>query len=105
MARVFLFAASFAGALALAAVRWLPRLERTVARHRFDWLGALLTTGAVALVTVAIIDGPGVLTWLDLHTSVAPPAPTANSTHVEHGRITAIRVTFDARRFAPPDGD
>lgn len=68
-------------------------------------MGAPLTTSAVALVTFAIIDGPGVLTWFDLHTSVAPPGPTANSTHVEHGGITAIRVTFDARRFAPPDGD
>jgi SnoaL-like domain len=51
------------------------------------------------------IDGPDVLTWFDLHTSVAPAAPTANWTHVEHGKITAIRVTFDARPFAPPDGD
>ena len=24
------------------------------------------------------VDGPDVLTWFDLHTSVAPPAPTAN---------------------------
>lgn len=43
------------------------------------------------------VDGPDVLTWFDLHTSVAPPAPTANWSHVENGRITTIRVTFDAR--------
>jgi ketosteroid isomerase-like protein len=42
-------------------------------------------------------DGPDVLTWFELHTTVAPPAPTANWMHVEDGRITAIRVTFDPR--------
>ena len=49
------------------------------------------------------VDGPDVLTWFDLHTSVASPAPTANWSHVENGRITAIQVTFDARELAPPD--
>ncbi|MDQ2727629.1 MAG: nuclear transport factor 2 family protein [Actinomycetota bacterium] len=48
------------------------------------------------------VDGPDVLTWFNLHTSIAPPAPTANWSHVEGGRITAIRVTFDARPLAPP---
>jgi hypothetical protein len=48
-------------------------------------------------VVARFVDGPDVLTWFDLHTSVAPPAPTANWMHVEDGRITAIRVTFDPR--------
>jgi limonene-1,2-epoxide hydrolase len=48
------------------------------------------------------VDGADVLTWFDLHTKVADPAPTANWSHVEDGRITAIRVTFDARELAPP---
>jgi hypothetical protein len=48
------------------------------------------------------VDGADVLTWFDLHTSVAPPAPTANWSHIEQGKITAIRVTFDARPFTPP---
>lgn len=51
------------------------------------------------------VDGPDVLTWFDLHTSVAPPAPTANWSHVEDGKITAIQVTFDARPLAPPQED
>ena len=46
------------------------------------------------------VDGPDVLTWFDLHTTVAPPCPTANWSHTEHGKITAIRVTFDARELA-----
>ena len=46
-------------------------------------------------------DGPDVLTWFDLHTNVAPPCPTANWSHVEHGVITRIRVAFDPRPLAP----
>src|SRR5438034_1726983 len=46
------------------------------------------------------VDGPDVLTWFDLHTSIAPPAPTANWSHIEDGKITSIRVTFDARALA-----
>jgi SnoaL-like domain len=48
-------------------------------------------------VVTRFVDGGDVLTWFDLHTSVAPPTPTANWMHVEGGRITAIRVTFDPR--------
>jgi hypothetical protein len=43
------------------------------------------------------VDGPGVLTWFDLHTTVTPPAPTANWQHIENGLIMRIRVTFDPR--------
>ena len=50
------------------------------------------------------VDGDDVLTWFDLHTSVAPPAPTANWSHVEGGRITRIRVAFDARAIAAAIG-
>jgi ketosteroid isomerase-like protein len=45
------------------------------------------------------VDGDDVLTWFDLHTTVAPPVPTANWSHIEDGRIARIRVTFDARAF------
>jgi hypothetical protein len=43
-----------------------------------------------------------VLTWFDLHTTVAEPSPTANWMRTDAGRITAIRVTFDARPFGGP---
>ncbi len=49
-----------------------------------------------------IVDGPDVLTWFDLHTTVAPPCPTANWSHIENGKMNAIRVTFDARPFPAP---
>lgn len=53
------------------------------------------------VVRKRFVDGSDVLTWFDLHTTVAPPVPTANWSHVEDGRITAIRVAFDARALAP----
>lgn len=49
-----------------------------------------------------LADETDVITWFDLHTAVAPPIPTANWSHVENGRITRIRVTFDPRPLVPP---
>lgn len=45
------------------------------------------------------VDGPDVLTWFTLRTSAATVTPVANLSHVEGGRITRIRVTFDPRPF------
>jgi limonene-1,2-epoxide hydrolase len=47
------------------------------------------------------VDGQDVLTWYDMHTTVASPVAMANWLHVEEGKITALRVAFDAREFAP----
>jgi hypothetical protein len=52
------------------------------------------------VVHKTFVDGDDVLTWFDLHTSIAPPCATANWSHVENGKIAAIRVTFDARELA-----
>jgi len=43
------------------------------------------------------VDGPDVLTWFELRTATAGPLAVANWSHVEAGRITRIRVTFDPR--------
>jgi hypothetical protein len=59
-----------------------------------------ITTDVV--VQVMAVDGGNIITWFDLHTTVAPPIPTANWSHVEKGKITRIRVTFDPRPLAPP---
>jgi ketosteroid isomerase-like protein len=45
-------------------------------------------------------DGPDVLTWYEMATSVAAPVAVANWMRVEDGRITRIRVAFDARGLA-----
>jgi SnoaL-like domain len=49
-----------------------------------------------------LADDNDVITWFDLHTTVAPPISTANWSHVENGKITRIHVTFDPRPLAPP---
>ena len=49
------------------------------------------------VVRKTFIDGPDVLTWFDLHTATTAPLPTVNWRHVDNGKITAIRVTFDPR--------
>ena len=43
------------------------------------------------------VDGPDVLTWFELHTATAGPLAIVNWSHVQAGRITRIRVTFDPR--------
>jgi limonene-1,2-epoxide hydrolase len=43
------------------------------------------------------VDGPDVLTWFELHTATVGPLAIVNWSHVEAGRITRIRVTFDPR--------
>ena len=45
------------------------------------------------------VDGPDVVTWYELHTKIAPPAAVAEWSHVEQGKITMVRVVFDARPF------
>ena len=41
-----------------------------------------------------------VLTWYEMATRVADPVPVANWMHVEDGKISRIRVAFDARGIA-----
>jgi len=53
------------------------------------------------VIRKTFVDGPDVLTWYELHTRVAPPVPVANWMHIEAGKITSLRVAFDARGLAP----
>jgi hypothetical protein len=61
-----------------------------------------MTTDIVTHKT--FVDGPDVLTWYDLHTKIAPATPVAEWSRVENGKITMVRVVFDARPFTPPSG-
>jgi DHA2 family methylenomycin A resistance protein-like MFS transporter len=54
---VFLFNVPLAAAFVVLATRFIPRLARTPIRSRFDWLGAILSTGAVAILAYASIEG------------------------------------------------
>lgn len=55
-------------------------------------------------VRAMVADGDDVITFFDLHTTVADPTPTANWTHVEDGVITTIRVAFDPRAILAAQG-
>lgn len=48
-------------------------------------------------VQVRVAEGDEVITWFELHTKVAAPTPTVNWMHVDDGKVTRIRVTFDPR--------
>ena len=48
-------------------------------------------------VQMRLADDTDVMTWFDLHTTVAPPTPTVNWSRVVDGKVTQIRVTFDPR--------
>jgi 2,4'-dihydroxyacetophenone dioxygenase len=54
-----------------------------------------VTTDVVVQMMAA--DGDHVITWFDLHTTVAPPAPVANWSQISDGKIVCIRATFDPR--------
>ena len=53
------------------------------------------------VIRKTFVDGPDVLTWYELHTTVASPIAVANWLHIEDGKITSLRVAFDARELAP----
>jgi hypothetical protein len=50
-----------------------------------------------------VVDDEDVLTWFDLHTTVAEPVQAASWTRVSGGRIVRVRAAFDARLLASPD--
>ena len=53
------------------------------------------------VILKTFVDGQDVLTWYEMRTTVASPVAVANWLHVEGGKITALRVAFDARELAP----
>jgi hypothetical protein len=72
-------------------------------QHGIEGLSGIKTDIAIHKT---FVDGPDVLTWFDLHTTAAPPIPVANWSHVENGKITRVRVTFDPRPLlTSPPGD
>ena len=61
-----------------------------------------ITTDVV--VRKMAVDGSDVITWFELHTTVAPPTPVANWSQVRDGKIAAVRATFDPRQIIAPRG-
>ncbi|QIG42742.1 nuclear transport factor 2 family protein [Nocardioides anomalus] len=55
-------------------------------------------------VLARVDDGDDVITWFEFTLGDRGPVPTANWSHVEDGRIAAVRVTFDPRPILEQDG-
>lgn len=77
---------------------------RTLAETYFDsWKNKDFDTLRSVLADDATFRGPlgsagtGDECLQGLQSTVAPPAPTVNWSHIEGGRISRIRVTFDPR--------
>jgi hypothetical protein len=67
-------------------------------RRRYaDSIQRLFAITTDVVVEKMIADGDDVLTRFELHTSVAPPTPVVNWTHIERGKIARVRATFDPR--------
>ena len=77
----------------------LARLEG--AENYMEGIKGMSQVKSDIVIRKVFVDGPDVLTWFDLHTTVASPVPVANWLHVEGGRITSLQVAFDARELAP----
>lgn len=60
-------------------------------------LGGMFSMTEQVEVIKRWVDGPDVLTWFELRTARAGPLAIVNWSHVESGRITRIRATFDPR--------
>jgi EmrB/QacA subfamily drug resistance transporter len=54
---VFLLNVPLCAALGALAVRWVPTVERAPVTRRFDWLGAVLTTGGLGALAFGLIEG------------------------------------------------
>jgi hypothetical protein len=56
------------------------------------------------VIHAMVSDGPDVITWYDLKMQGVAPLPTANWSHIENGKIAAIRATFDPRPMFEASG-
>ena len=78
-----------------------PLVHRQGAEGYMEGIKGMSRIKSEIVVQKTFVDGPDVLTWYELHTTVAPPVPVANWLHVENGKIKSLRVAFDARELAP----
>ena len=62
-------------------------------------IGRMFAITTDVVIRKMLADDDDVLTWFDLHTSVAPPAAGANWSRIENGRIVRVRATFDPREI------
>lgn len=74
------------------------------AAETLSGLGGMFAMTEHVEVVKRWVDGADVLTWFELRTATAGPLAIVNWSHVEAGKITRIKVTFDPRPLLPPSG-
>jgi ketosteroid isomerase-like protein len=62
-----------------------------------DAIGRMFAITTDIVIQKMLADDHDVLTWFELHTSVAPPTAVANWSRIENGKIVGVRPTFDPR--------
>ena len=67
-------------------------------------IGRMFAITTDIVIEKMIADDGDVLTWFELHTSVAPPAAVANWSRIEDGKIVRVRATFDPRSIIAARG-
>jgi hypothetical protein len=79
----------------------VPLAQLEGAENYMEGIKGMARSKSDIVIRKTFVDGPDVLTWYELHTTVAAPVPVANWLHIEDGKITSLRVAFDARELAP----
>jgi hypothetical protein len=62
-----------------------------------DAIGRVFAITTDIVIEKMLADDQDVLTWFELHTSVAPSAAVANWSRIENSKIVRVRATFDPR--------
>jgi hypothetical protein len=62
-----------------------------------DAIGRMFAITTDVVIQKMLADDEDVLTWFELHTSLAPPVDVVNWSRVENGKIARVRATFDPR--------
>jgi hypothetical protein len=62
-----------------------------------DAIGRMFAITTDIVIRKMLADDQDVLSWFELHTSIAPPADAANWSRVEDGKIVRVVATFDPR--------
>ena len=78
-----------------------PLAQLEGAQNYMEGIKGMSRITSEIVIRKTFVDGPDVLTWYELHTTVASAAAVANWLHIEEGKITSLRVAFDARELAP----
>lgn len=74
-----------------------PLGQSTNADEYRNAIGRMFAITTDIVIQKMLTDDDEVLTWFELHTSIAPPAAVANWSRIENDKIVRVQATFDPR--------